>query len=356
MVTEASESHVIDESGAEASGRGFAVRSYPARVIGLGLGFIAVATALWPQSRDWPLWVFLIAYSFIWPHLAYFYAIRISNTYHTGHRQLMVDAFCGGIWVAAMSFNLLPSVLILTMLGMNNMAAGGLPVYSKGLLMQVLGFFVGVGMFGWEPRWHTSLVEIIACIPFLAIHPLAVGIMAYAFAQRLHEQKKTLKLLSRTDGLTGLYNRRYWQQRAAEEFERCRRTGSSAVLLMLDLDHFKKINDRYGHSVGDDVLRTFGHLLEMHLRSIDVVGRFGGEEFAAVLLDISTEHAECLAERLRTTVSANEFGSDPPLRCTTSIGIAPITSEMQTVVDWVNAADQALYNAKASGRNAVALG
>ena len=332
-------------------GRRFARRSYPARVLGLGLGFIAVAVVFWTQSRGWLLWVLLATYTFVWPHIAYLYASRVSDSYRTGQRQLMFDAVCGGLWAAAMSFNLLPSVLILTMLSMNNMAAGGTPLFLKGSLAQLFGLLGGIAIFGWHPHWDTSLVEILACIPFLAVHPLAVGAMTYGFAQRLHAQKNSLKLLSRTDGLTGLYNRRYWELRAAEEFQRSRRGGSPAVLLMLDIDHFKTINDRYGHSVGDDVLRDFSYLLQTHLRSIDVVGRFGGEEFSMVLLDAKLEFAQAMAERVRLAVAAHQFGTDRSLQCSASIGIAPLTPELDNIRDWLNAADQALYQAKAQGRN-----
>ncbi len=332
-------------------GRRFARRSYPARVLGLGLGFLAVAAVFWSQSRSWPLWVLLATYTFVWPHIAYLYASRVSDSYRTGQRQLMFDAVCGGLWAAAMSFNLLPSVLILTMLSMNNMAAGGVLLFLKGSFAQVVGLLGGVVIFGWNPQWDTSLIQTVACIPFLAVHPLAVGAMTYGFAQRLHAQKNSLKLLSRTDGLTGLYNRRFWELRAAEEFQRSRRGGQPAVLLMLDIDHFKRINDRHGHGVGDDVLQDFSYLLQTHLRSIDVVGRYGGEEFAVILLDVKLEFAQAMAERLRQAVASDHFGINPPLRCTTSIGIAPLVPELDNVREWLNAADQALYQAKADGRN-----
>ncbi len=85
----------------KAGGR-FAQRSYPARLLGLGLGFIGVAAAMSAEARSWPVWALLIIYSFLWPHMAYLYASRVSDSYATGCKQLMFDAFCGGLWVAAM--------------------------------------------------------------------------------------------------------------------------------------------------------------------------------------------------------------------------------------------------------------
>jgi diguanylate cyclase len=329
----------------------FARRIYPARILGLGLGFFAVAAALLPLSPGIWVWLLLISYAFVWPHIAYLYAIRVSDSFTTGKRQLLLDSFVGGFLSAAMAFNLLPSVLVLTMLSMNNMATGGMRLFGVGLIAQVLGVFSGVVIFGWNPHWDSSLIVIIACIPFLAIHPLAVGMIAYSFATRLHEQKNSLKLLSRTDGLTGLYNRRYWQLRAAEEFERSRRQNHSVTLIMLDIDHFKRINDRYGHSVGDDVLEILSYILQINLRSIDILGRFGGEEFAVVLPETDARRAYEIAERVRLAVAKDKLGEKQHIHCTISLGIAEATVDMTGFDDWLNAADQALYAAKAEGRN-----
>lgn len=333
-------------------GRRFARRVYPARIIGLGLGFVSVAAALLPLSPGFWLWFFIITYAFVWPHIAYLYATRMSDSFATGRRQLLFDSFCGGLWVAAMGFNLLPSVLVITMLGMNNMAAAGARLFGYGVLAQAAGVLLGGAVFGWSPQWDSSLTVIIASLPFLIIHPLMVGMMAYSFATRLHEQKNSLKLLSRTDGLTGLYNRRYWQLRAAEEFERSRRQNHPASLIMLDLDHFKKINDQYGHTVGDEVLEALSYQLQINLRSIDILGRYGGEEFAVVLPETDARHARDIAERVRQAVAQDRFG-EQELQCTVSLGIATMSPAMTGFDDWLNAADKALYDAKAAGRNCI---
>lgn len=335
----------------QSKGSRFARRIYPARAIGLGLGFVAVASAIMHLSYSSGFWFLLIAYTFAWPHIAYLYATRMSDSFRTGLRQLLFDSFCGGIWVAAMAFNLLPSVLVITMLCMNNMASGGVRLFIQGFVVLVIGLLIGVASFGWEPQWTSSLTVIIACIPFLVIHPLAVGAITHGFATRLQEQKSNLKLLSRTDGLTELYNRRYWQLRAAEEFERSQRNGRPSVLIMLDIDYFKRVNDQHGHLVGDDVLRALSHILSTHLRNIDLLGRYGGEEFAVVLPDMDITAGKQVAERLRTSVANTLLGEKLPLKCTISLGIAELTGDMKSFDEWVNAADQALYNAKAEGRN-----
>lgn len=336
-------------------GRRFARRVYPARAIGLGLGFFSVGAALLPLATNVWVWLFLILYAFVWPHIAYVYATRVSDSFATGKRQLLFDSFCGGLCVAAMAFNVLPSVLVLTMLGMNNIATAGVRFFGYGLLAQLAGLLLGVAVFGWQPQWDSGLRVTIASMPFLIVHPLTVGLIAHSFATRLHDQKNSLKLLSRTDGLTGLYNRRYWQLRAAEEFERARRQGHPASLIMLDLDHFKKINDQYGHTVGDDVLETLSYLLQINLRSIDILGRYGGEEFAVVLPETNAKRAYDIAERVRQAVAKDRFGEQQTLECTVSLGLAEISPAMKDFEAWLNAADKALYDAKAAGRNRVCV-
>lgn len=333
----------------------FGSRIYPARALALGLGFWSVAAVFHEYQYGPLMWCILISYCYIWPHIAYFYTSRISDSFRTAETQLMIDTFLGGIWVAAMHFNVLPSVLVLTMLSMNNIASGGFRLFGFGLLAQISGTLLGILIFGWRPQLESTLTVIIASVPFLAVHPLVVGLLAFRFATRLHEQRNSLKLLSRTDGLTGLYNRRYWQLRAAEEFERSLRNERPAVLILLDIDHFKRINDLHGHSMGDEILRGISHILQTHLRSIDILGRYGGEEFAVVLPDMNFTNAYDMGERLRLAVEHATFGESKTLKCTISLGVAQFYPTITSVEHWINAADEALYNAKSRGRNTTCL-
>src|SRR5690606_34124807 len=126
--------------------------------------------------------------------------------------------------------------------------------FAKGLCALVAGLAAGIVLFGWHPQWEGNLTVIAAAIPMLIFYPLTIGVMIYHFAIRIHRQNQQLKLLSRTDGLTGLYNRSYWVTRAIQEFDRCQRGQPAAVLMILDIDHFKSVNDNHGHSVGDEVI------------------------------------------------------------------------------------------------------
>jgi diguanylate cyclase (GGDEF)-like protein len=157
-----------------------------------------------------------------------------------------------------------------------------------------------------------------------------------------------------TDELTGLSNRRRFMEALAAEIERVERFGGSLTLLLADIDDFKRINDRFGHHVGDEALRRFAGLLTAELREIDVAGRLGGEEFAVLLPETDLEGALVAAGRIRHAVGASELvlADDIRIQFTTSLGVAGYAGDAADVL--LQRADAALYRAKAEGKNRVA--
>lgn len=167
---------------------------------------------------------------------------------------------------------------------------------------------------------------------------------------------RRLEELATTDALTRLMNRRALLERLSIEVDRARRFKSQLSLLMVDLDHFKSVNDQYGHLVGDDILRQLGTLLGGAVRTIDVVARYGGEEFVVILPETSTEGAAVFAERLRERIGEYQFdiGVDHNLHLTCSVGVATFPSaRVASTEDLFARADEALYRAKSGGRNQV---
>lgn len=175
--------------------------------------------------------------------------------------------------------------------------------------------------------------------------------LKYAFSE-LKMALVEMERLAKTDGLTGLLNRRSLFEVATQEFSRARRYNRIISILMLDIDHFKRINDTYGHPVGDAVIQEVASILKETLRETDFIGRYGGEEFAVILPETTLEQASEVAERIRYRIHeqtiTNEFNS---LQVTVSLGIATLKAEMNSVEEMLKQADQALYQAKSNGRN-----
>jgi diguanylate cyclase (GGDEF)-like protein len=186
------------------------------------------------------------------------------------------------------------------------------------------------------------------------VQPLesVAGICATAI-QNAHYVER-VKQLAYLDGLTGIFNRRYFELRMAEEIERARRFNSSMSVIMIDIDHFKRLNDEFGHLLGDEVLRQVSSIFNQQLRKMDVVCRYGGEEFAILLSQTDPQYSVAIAEKLRTTVDAWSFPGVPQ-SVTISAGAATYPAHGTTRDELVKAADFALYAAKQAGRNCVRL-
>jgi diguanylate cyclase len=302
------------------------------------------------------LWVVLAYNCFVWPHLAYFIASSSTNPIRFERLHLLGDAAMGGFWVVAMGFNPLGSSVITMMLWMNIVGAGGVTLFVQGFLSTLAGLSIGVWMLGlhWYPATSNTLIY--ASIPMLMLYPIFIGSITYNLSMQLHTQKELLKHLSRTDGLTGVLNRGYWEARAREEIVRARRNHSSLSLIMIDIDHFKRINDTYGHVMGDYVLKRLTEYLQINLRETELLGRYGGEEFAIILPDADHNMAWQMGERLRELIEQAVFQDpvDPhqtKLHCTISVGVAAFSDGDGDFSSWVRAADAALYQAKETGRN-----
>lgn len=156
-----------------------------------------------------------------------------------------------------------------------------------------------------------------------------------------------------TDDLTGLYNYRYFRNRLDEEVQAAASSQKSVAMIMIDLDHFKAVNDRYGHQKGDEVLHTVGRIIKENVRASDFVARYGGEEFAVILPDADAQEATRVSQRIREAISSHDFGT---LRLTASMGIAVFPSQqVRTRDELLSIADKMAYAAKASGRNSIFL-
>jgi diguanylate cyclase (GGDEF)-like protein len=157
------------------------------------------------------------------------------------------------------------------------------------------------------------------------------------------------------DDLTGIFNRGHFFELAEHEFSQSRRYELPLAAIILDVDHFKKFNDRFGHIVGDQVLRNVASVLQDNLREHDILGRYGGEEFAILMPVTDLKAAQVVAMRLKTCVAESRVETDAgPVGVNISIGVSELNPEMPTLLSLIHRADQAMYIAKSTGGNGVA--
>ncbi|MEP1449038.1 MAG: diguanylate cyclase [Paraglaciecola sp.] len=199
-----------------------------------------------------------------------------------------------------------------------------------------------LGIFLWEKLNYIFVVQYI-------FSTLITLLFSYSFADRMLRQKTQLKELSIKDPLTGAGNRRALEEELLRITEQdCELKNHSPCLIIIDLDEFKKINDQFGHSVGDSILREFADLVSQKLTKNEQLYRFGGEEFVVISHDSNQEEASILAESLRESIDQHRF--DKNLHVTISLGIAQY-SPHETGFEWIGRADKAMYRAKDAGRN-----
>lgn len=175
---------------------------------------------------------------------------------------------------------------------------------------------------------------------------------AFAFSVITNRQRDQLLQLASKDPLTGAGNRRSLDAKLDDVVNNRRRNGIAASMLLIDLDHFKKVNDVYGHRFGDQILKRITEIVNLRIRVTDSLYRIGGEEFVVVLEGQNAERAKHLAEQLRTLVHENELAPDRSV--TISLGVAELVAD-ETANDWMHRADEALYEAKRAGRNMTSI-
>ncbi len=230
-------------------------------------------------------------------------------------------------------------------------------------LFVILGYtLIILYMFLYEPY----RIEVELELTQLLVFSCAVSIMIFTGTtiHRLRERTKQQyvhlqealevnKKLATTDELTGLYNRRYFMEQLKKQKALSEREGSDFVIVYCDLDHFKQINDRFGHHTGDMVLIKFSEILKLSIREIDYAGRFGGEEFVCLLVNTEIDNAIKVTERIRESLSSYNFSDiAPSLHATVSIGISNF-KQFNTIQETLMSADNRMYHAKQLGRNKV---
>jgi diguanylate cyclase len=324
------------------------------RTLGTALCTLPIASVLLEQSAPGWVWALLALNALLWPHFALWMGRRSKEPVATEHRSLMMDSAFGGAWVAAMGVSAGPAAVFATLLTADKVAAGGWRLMLRATVTLLAGFGMAWAVLGFPFQPVSSPRTLLACVPFMFIYTVTLCTLTYELREQVVKKNRELKRLTRMDPVMQVANRPHFETVAALELSRFHRSGRRAALLLIDVDRFKVVNDRHGHGMGDAVLRIVAAILREEVREVDLAARYGGDEFALLLVDRDTTRAVVVAERIRARVAGQRFG-DAPLTVSLSIGVAETSHDYATLDTWVQAADTSLYRAKAAGRNQVCI-
>lgn len=323
------------------------------------------------------LWIALLVTFLGWPVAAYRLARPSASPWQAELWNLRVDALIYGAWASAVGFPLWIAFVLFVAATVNLTAFKGIKGMVQGVGLYLLGALPVQLALGGSYRPHTqdhvTALAIICVLTYL----LTVAQEAYLRSLRMHEtsakaraseealahqlaENRKLQLALREeanrDPMTGLFNRRYLEPTFDRELARCIREKRPIALLILDVDHFKQVNDTYGHPAGDEVLKKLAALLTTGSRAEDIPCRLGGEEFLVVMPKMPLATALERAEAWRTAFAAAPVQTGAgPVAATISLGVASFPEHGDSPTELLEAADAALYRAKKAGRNRVEL-
>lgn len=339
------------------------------------LGLICGLT-LAQQSADWLAWACLLATYLVYPQLVWQLSRHASAPLQQELRFMQLDAFLCGAWSAALHFPLWVTFTLFISVLMNLTLFRGLRGLAKSAAAWVLGAVLTGMAVGWRFSPDTPAVVTWSTLSAISAFLLITALDNYQRSMRLHQIRQKLKAQEQhlhqqleeisalqeqlqtqalRDALTGLYNRHHLLTILTREIERSRRSGQPLSVVLIDVDHFKDINDQWGHLVGDEVLRGIALLLKAQTRLGDWCFRFGGEEFLIVLPDTDALAARQKSEKLLESIrSAPITGAlDTDISVTVSMGLATYPSTCTNADSLIGNADKALYQAKRLGRNRI---
>jgi diguanylate cyclase (GGDEF)-like protein len=336
---------------------------------------LLVAIHLYPQAHAAWVWTALVLQFLVYPQLVYWRARLARDPLQAEIHNMLLDSFCFGLWSAGMGFPLWIAFVFGVSTSINLAAFEGAKGVVKALAVQVLGMAVAASFTGLHFAPETSLAVALLSIFCVSAYLVMFGLSAHRRTLMLHQVREQLRQNEKAlqsqlseiqllqaqlkeevdrDHLTGLYNRRYLAATIDRELARCLRDGAPLSVMMIDLDHFKLINDTHGHPFGDRVLVAVAATLNESLRAGDIACRYGGEEFLLLLPNMAQDTARARADEIRQKVAALSLKVDGavfPVRI--SVGVAEAPRDATDAAMLVKLADAALYRAKTSGRNRV---
>lgn len=337
--------------------------------------FVMMLSHLAQGTQSWTVWGWLVLQFLVYPHLIYLWGRYAEDPTRAEMRALLLDPLLIGGWLAWLGFPLWISFPV----AIGTLISISLYRGTRGTLQALAALIVGAAVVMVLDRPHfepqtdglttaLSMLALSAYLLMVAEGARQRGLKLRAAREELRSKEQALQRQldanrvlqqqlqeqANRDPLTGLFNRRYLDATMERELARCQRESQPLSLLVMDIDHFKRINDEHGHPAGDEVLRQVAQLLAGRARNSDVVCRYGGEEYLVLLPNMTAHTALVRAEEYRSQLQAMGIPfEDKTLRTTLSIGMASFPKHGRTVHELIRLADAALYQAKQAGRNRV---
>ncbi len=331
---------------------------------------LVLAAHMWGRGYGPLAWVLLGLQFLVYPHMAYLAAVRSRNQMRTEFGNMLLDGLMFGIWMAVLKFPLWISYMLFICAAINMTVFRGAAGALLAAAVIACGTLLGAAVFGLHAEPATAPLTTSLSIAALSLYLLVVAKDAYARSLMLFQTRRQLRAKmeevlalqqqlqehSTQDPLTGLFNRRYLVDAMARELARCAHAGLPLSILLVDIDHFKRINDGFGHQAGDAVIVHLAQLLRQQARTGDVVCRYGGEEFLLLCPEMPQAAALERAQRYRASFAAQPLQvGDASIPVTLSAGVATFPEHGDSANALIRSADEALYRAKHLGRNRVEL-
>jgi len=332
----------------------FVRRMFMMRQLGTFLCFLPILSVLMEMGKSPELCALLFTNAFVWPYAAFRLALRSRDPTGFERKNLTLDAAFGGFWVATMALSPLPSIVIMAVLISDRYSAGGWDQLKSALQAFLLTFLL-VWLAEKAPLLLTfSTRTVWLTLPLASGYLLALSVVSHNLTLSLRKKNQELERIALMDPGLKIPNRRLFERRLESEFLRTQRGEGKAWLMLLDVDHFKQVNDTFGHEAGDFLLAEISALLRDSVGLKDIPARLGGDELCVIVRDADETSIMLLAEEIKQGIALLRLPVSSTFQCSVSIGIAP-ARDAASIHEWLRCADGALYQVKRAGRNDVQL-
>lgn len=332
----------------------FVRRMFAMRQLGTFLCFLPILSVLMEQGKSLGACGLLFINAFVWPYIAYRLALNSQDATGRERNNLTLDAAFGGIWVGLMALSPLPSFVIIAVLISDRYSAGGWSQLIAAFQAFLFSFALVWALEGAPIETEFSTRTVWLTLPLATGYLLALSVVSHNLTLSLRKKNSELERIALMDPGLKIPNRRLFERRLESEFLRTKRGEGNAYLMLLDVDHFKHVNDTFGHEAGDFLLAEISGTLRNNVGMKDVPARFGGDELGVIVRDADDVTIIAMAERIKNQIELIRLPASPDYQCSVSIGIAA-AREAGSIHEWLRYTDDALYRVKRAGRNGIQL-